>query len=150
MKIKALDLTREYPRSPREKLGGHVHLARMIDKAQAKAAGTLGEYIFPCPLDQLLLEFLNITSDAFYEAVKERDDREILDWLKKNAKNQSPDEVKNWNQAFLNRKAQTEEGMRHFLEIRNKVAPHRTDITAWVDLLDLEEGREVPFRGGTV
>ena len=142
MKIKALDLTKEYPRSPRENLGGYVHLARMIDKARAKAAGTLGEYIYPCPLDQLLLEFLNITGDAFYETVKERDDREILDWLKKNAENRSPDDVNNWNQAFLNRKPQTEEGMRHFLEIRNKVAPHRTDITTWVDLLDLEEGRK--------
>ena len=141
MKIKALDLTREYPRSPQEKLGGVVHLARMIDKGRAKAAGTLGEYIYPCPLDQLLLESLDITSDAFYDALKERDDREILDWLNKNAKNRSPDEVKNWNQSFLNRKPHTEEGMRHFLEIRNRIASHRTDITTWVDLLDLEEGR---------
>jgi hypothetical protein len=141
MKIMALDLTREYPRSPREKLGGYVHLARMIDKARAKATSTLGEYIYPCPLDQLLLELVKIPSDAFYEAVKERDDGEILDWLKKNAKNPSPDDVKNWNQAFLNRKPQSEEGMRHFLEIRDKFAPHRKDITTWVDLLDLEEGR---------
>ena len=141
MKIMALDLTREYPRSPREKLGGYVHLARMIDKARAKAAGTLGEYICPCPLDQLLLQFLNIPNDAFCEAVKERDDGEILDWLKKNAKTPGPDDVKNWNQAFLSRKPQSDEGMRHFLEIRNKFAPQRTDITTWVDLLDLEEGR---------
>jgi hypothetical protein len=141
MKIMALDLTREYPRSPREKLGGYVHLARMIDKARAKATGTLGEYIYPCPLDQSLLEFLNVNGDAFYEAVKERDDQQMLNWLKKNAKNPSPDDVKNWNQAFLSRKPQSDEGMRHFLEIRNKFAPQRTDITTWVDLLDLEEGR---------
>lgn len=141
MKITALDLAREYPRSPREKLGGCVHLARMIDKARAKAAGTLGEYIYPCPLDRILLELLNITGDAFYEAMDERDDQEILDWLQKNAKNSSPDEAKNWNLAFLNRKPQTEEGLRHFLEIRDRIAPHRTDITTWVDLLDFEEGR---------
>ncbi|MGH7273867.1 MAG: DUF5069 domain-containing protein [Nitrospiria bacterium] len=141
MKIKALDLSKEYPRSPREKLGGYVHLARMIDKARAKATGTLGEYIYPCPLDQLLLELLNISNEAFYEAVKERDDGEILDWLKMNGEHRSPEEVKNWNQAFLSRKPQSEEGMRHFLEIQNKFAPHRTDITTWVDLLDLEEGR---------
>ncbi|MEK6576069.1 MAG: DUF5069 domain-containing protein [Nitrospirota bacterium] len=35
MKVKVLDLTKEFPRSPKEKLGGHVHLARMIDKARA-------------------------------------------------------------------------------------------------------------------
>ena len=73
--------------------------------------------------------------------MKERDDQQMLNWLKKNAKNPSPDDVKNWNQAFLSRKPQSDEGMRHFLEIRNKFAHQRTDITTWVDLLDLEEGR---------
>ncbi|MBI3607736.1 MAG: DUF5069 domain-containing protein [Nitrospirae bacterium] len=36
---------------------------------------------------------------------------------------------------------QTEESLRHVLEVRDRVAPHRTDVTTWVDLLDLEEGR---------
>lgn len=143
MKIKALDLTKEYPRSPKEKLGGYTHLCRMIDKARAKAAGTIGEYIYPCPLDQSLLEFLAISGAAFYEAVKNRADQEILEWLKQNAKVRSPEEIEEWNRSFLNRKPQNEESMRHFLEIRNRVAPHRTDVTSWVDLLDLEEGRKV-------
>ena len=144
MKIKVLDLTREYPRSPRERLGGYLHLPRMIDKARAKAAGTLGEYIYPCPLDQSLLEFTGISGDAFYESVKERDDQGILDWIKETAKNQNPKEIEEWNQGFLNRKPHNEESMRHFLEIRNKIAPHRTDVTTWVALLDLDEGREIP------
>ena len=146
MKVKALDLTREYPRSPREKLGGLVHLARMIDKARAKAAGTIGEYIYPCPLDQSLLEFLGVSGDAFYEAVKDRSDQEILNWLKKNSKPRDAGEIEEWNRAFLNRTPRNEESMKHFLETRNRLAPRRTDITAWPDLLDLEEGREVPLR----
>ncbi len=146
MKIKALDLTKEYPRSPKEKFGGYLHLSRMIDKARAKAAGTIGEYIYPCPLDQSLLEFLGLSGDAFYEAVKSRADQKILDWLKENAEARSPEEIEEWSKTFLHRKPQNEESMRHFLELRNRVAPHRTDVVTWADLLDLEEGREVPPR----
>ncbi|MEO5656188.1 MAG: DUF5069 domain-containing protein, partial [Nitrospiria bacterium] len=54
--VRALDLSREVPRSPRDRLGGLVHLGRMIDKARAKSAGTLSDYLYPCPLDQVLLE----------------------------------------------------------------------------------------------
>jgi len=141
MKVTALDLSKEFPRSPKQRLGGYSHLGRMIDKARAKAAGTIGEYIYPCPLDQALLEFLGIGGDAFYEAVTTRTDQDILSWVKKHAKTRSPKEIEEWNTTFLNRKPQNEESLRHFLETRNRIAPHRTDVTAWVDLLDLEEGR---------
>jgi len=141
MKIPTLNLTKEYPRSPKQPLGGYVHLGRMIDKARAKTAGTIGEYIYPCPLDQALLEFLGIGGDAFYEAVTTRADRDILDWLTQHATARSPKEIEEWNTTFLSRKPQNEENLRHFLEVRNRIAPHRTDVTTWVDLLDLEEGR---------
>jgi hypothetical protein len=146
MNIKVLDLTKTYPRSPKERLGEYAHLARMADKARAKAAGTPGEYIYPCPLDDALLDFLGVTPDAFYQAVQERDDSGILKWLRENAQTRSPEEIKNWNRTFLNRKPGSKESQKRFLEIRNRISPHRTDITAWPDLLDLEEGREVPPR----
>ena len=137
----ALNLSKEYPRSPKQRLGGYAHLCRMIDKARAKAAGTIGEYIYHCPLDQALLEFLGIGGDAFYEAVKTRTDQDILRWVKEHAKARSPKDIEEWNTTFLNRKPQNEESLRHFLETRNRIAPHHTDVTTWVDLLDLEEGR---------
>ena len=146
--MKALDLTRQYPRSPKEKLGGYFHLARMMDKAWAKAAGTLGEYIYPCPLDQSLLEFLGVSGDDFFDAVRKHkgDDQKILDWLKEHTKKRGPEEIEQWNKSFLDRKPRNEESMRHFLETRNRIAPDRTDITTWPDLLDLDERREVPVR----
>lgn len=140
------DLTREFPRSPQEKLGPYVHLARMIDKVRAREAGTLGEYIYPCPLDQSLLEFLGLSGEMFQEAVRGRTDSEILDWLKIKAAPRPPKQIDDWNAAFLNRKPRNEESLRRFMEIRGRLAPHRSDITAWPDLLDLEEGRKVPLR----
>ena len=137
----ALDLNTHFPRSPKERLGPYAHLARMIDKARAKAAGTIGEYIYPCPLDRALLDFLAINDEALGEAAKVRTDENMLRWVLEHAKAHSPEEIQEWNQAFLNRKPKDEESLRHFLEIRNRVARHRTDVTTWVDLLDLEEHR---------
>jgi len=143
----APDLSKEYPRSPTEILGGYVHLARMVDKARAKEAGTLGEYIYPCPLDRMLLDFLSVDPAAFSKALAAgRSDDEIVAWLAAHGTPRSPAEIDAWNRAFLDRRPDTEEKRRSFLEQRNQVAPHRTDVTTWADLLDLDEGRSVPPR----
>lgn len=34
----------------------------------------------------------------------------------------------------------------NFLELRHEVAPDRDDVTAWADLLSLDEKRQVPKR----
>lgn len=70
------------PRSPRCRLGGIVHLPRLLDKARAAAAGTLGDYQWNCPLDQRLLRFLGIDPDALLEAVRSgKSDTEMLAWV---------------------------------------------------------------------
>jgi hypothetical protein len=130
-----------YPRSPKQLLGGYAHLARMIDKARAKSAGTLGEYIYPCPLDQALLEFLGLGADAFFETANSGSDDAVVRWVGERATAHSAKEIEAWNQAFFARKPKDQDSLQHFLAIRNRVAPHRTDVTTWVDLLDLEEGR---------
>src|SRR6266571_2883787 len=68
------DLTKEYPRSSRERLGGYIHLARMIDKARAREAGINGPYIYACPLDKTLLSFLEVSEQDFAYAAKSRTD----------------------------------------------------------------------------
>ncbi|MBH0178368.1 MAG: DUF5069 domain-containing protein, partial [Nitrospira sp.] len=65
-----MDLRTGFPRSMKVTLEGYVHLARMIDKCRAVLAGTEGEYIYPCPLDERLMEFAGITADQFTAAVK--------------------------------------------------------------------------------
>ena len=141
-----MDLRSEYPRSVREKLGGYIHLARMIDKCRAKLAGTLGEYIYPCPMDQRLLDFARISGDAFLDAVDSRTDDEVLQWFQSIAKAHTHQEIEDWNNALLYRGPDTDEKREYFLNIRNRIDPSRTDITTWADLLDLEEGREVPTK----
>lgn len=57
-------------------------LPRTIDKARAKLAGTLGEYIYDCPLDRHLFAALSVDADRFLAAVRDNgDDERVLDQL---------------------------------------------------------------------
>lgn len=141
-----MDLRSEYPRSVCVKLGGYVHLARMIDKCRAKVAGTLGEYIYPCPMDQRLLDFAGISGDDFLGAVTSKTDQDVAAWFQATASSHTDEEVDTWNVSHLNRGPDTDEKRAFFQEIRDGIDPTRVDVTTWADLLDLEEGRRVPLR----
>ncbi len=141
-----MDLRTRYPRSVREKLAGYVHLGRMIDKCRAVLAGTQGEYIYPCPLDNRLLEFAGITAEQFTEAERGRSDQAVVEWFRTTAKPRSVDEIEQWNEMMLTRGPDTEEKWAYFKKQRDAIDPSRTDITSWADLLDLDEKRPVPKR----
>lgn len=129
------------------KLGGYAHLARMIDKCRAVLAGTEGEYIYPCPMDERLLEFVRLTSDQFTVAVKANTtDEGVLAWVQQHAQPRQPAEVEDWNQQLLARGPSSPESAAKFRKYRDAIDPSRTDLTAWSDLQDLEEGRLVPRR----
>jgi len=141
-----MDLRVHYPRSIREKLAGHVHLARMIDKCRAVLAGTQGDYVYPCPLDERLLDFAGLTPEQFTEAVRDRTDETIADWFRRTARPHRPGEIEAWNGMMLTRGPETDEKRAYFASQRDAIDPSRTDITAWADLLDLDEKRPVPKR----
>jgi hypothetical protein len=51
------------------RLDGYPWLPRMIDKARAAQAGTLGDYYrYPCPIDAACLDALGVDADTFREA----------------------------------------------------------------------------------
>lgn len=142
-----MDLRKDFPRSMRFKLAGYAHLARMIDKCRAVLAGTEGEYIYPCPMDDRLLEFTGITSEQFTAAVTANStDERVVTWLEKKAKPRRPAELEEWNQKLLARGPSSPESAARFKKYLDAIDPSRTDITAWSDLQDLEEGRVVPKR----
>jgi hypothetical protein len=131
----------------RSKLEGYVHLARMIDKCRAVLAGTEGEYIYPCPMDERLMEFAGITADQFTAAVKANpSDGAVARWFTQVAKAHPPAELEAWNRMMLSRGPSSPQSMVKFKKYRDAVDPSRTDLTAWSDLQDLEEGRTVPKR----
>jgi hypothetical protein len=71
-----------FPRRGRESLGGFLWLARVFDKARAKANRTNGVYIYPCPIDRGMMRQWGITPQEFTAAVGEdTTDGQILAWL---------------------------------------------------------------------
>ncbi len=143
-----MDLRRTFPRSMKVKLAGYVHLARMIDKCRAVVAGTEGEYIYPCPMDERLLEYTGLTADQFTAAVKaDATDDGVAGWFQRSATPHEPAELAEWNKELLARGPSSPESAEKFKQYRDAVDASRTDISAWSDLQDLEEGRVVPRRG---
>ena len=145
-----MDLRKDAPRSMRVQLAGYAHLARMVDKCRAVLAGTEGEYIYPCPIDDRLLDFTGITSEQFTAAVKaNQTDEGVATWFEKKAKPHQPAELDEWNQQLLARGPSSPESAARFKKYLAAIDPSRTDISAWSDLQDLEEGRVVPRRVST-
>lgn len=96
-----MDLTRSYPRPGEAMLAGYPWLARTIDKARAYNEGTLGDYIYPCPIDKELLAEINFTGEELAEIVEQCDsDEEIIEHLGLVETQTSP-EVRRWAAEFL-------------------------------------------------
>jgi hypothetical protein len=145
-----MDLRTKPPRSVHDRLGGYVHLARMLDKCRATLVGTQGEYIYPCPMDQRLLKFAAIAPEQFTEMVRNHTDEEVAQAFQQHAAKHSHAEIESWNRTMLTSSPDTDEKWAYFTSTRDAIDRKRTDITAWADLLDLEEGRRVPQRTATV
>jgi hypothetical protein len=143
-----MDLTKDYPRSVRDKFAGVVQLGRATDKGRALAAGTVGEYHYNCPMDKAVFGFLGIDSDEYLAKIKSsKDDSEVEAYARDFTAKKSQGEIDQWNATFLESGPEKgSDGEKYFLQLRSEVAPDRTDVTNWPDLLDLDEKREVPHR----
>ena len=136
-----MNLAQESPKSPKEKLAGLAHVPRMIDKARAAQQNTLGEYIYPCPLDKIMLEFLEVDSDTFLKIACNDTETAISEWVDSQCHNRSLGDKEAINNKILNSQPDSPDKWNYFKELLNGLDPTRTDINTWVDLIDLEEGR---------
>jgi hypothetical protein len=143
-----MDLTKTYPASVRETMLGIVQLKRTIDKGKALAAGTIGEYNYDCPMDKHLFAFLDLDGDTLLDVIKSAsNDGEISEFVAPYVHAKEDSEIEAFNNEWLKHAPEPgtpAEG--YFLKMRSEVAPDRTDVTVWADLLDLDEKRAVPHR----
>ena len=138
-KVKSLDLNVAVPRSSKEAMAGIAHLPRMIDKARAHRNETLGEYIYPCPLDWHILKHLNVKPGAFAELAAVNDDHQMTEWTQEVTRTSTLKDRDLLNGKILNRKVDPGD-MSYFIDQRNLFDPTRTDVITWDGLTDLEEG----------
>lgn len=135
------DLTQHPPRSPRVRLGGFVHLARLLDKARAFAAGKHGDYIFPCPLDKRLFDFTGVSADAFLAAVQSgKSDTDMLAWILEHASpKRAPYEIDAWSRWMESQAPGDPKRHANFSEEITRLASGRDDIRTTFDRLDLDD-----------
>jgi len=144
LKTLASDLTKTYPRSPRETLGGYVVAARTLDKCRAVLAGTNGEYHFDCPLDRQFLEFTDINAEAFKDFVATgATDEEVAAWISQHSRIKEQSEVVTWNNKMRHtRPCDMTVELQIFLEgYIPQFLPKGRPVYVWFDVYDIEEKR---------
>ncbi len=144
-----MDLTKDVPRSPYEKLGGIVFLPRAIDKGRADLDGKLGDYLSRSGFSIVLLDFLGLSVDGFLAALREREtDAQVWEWVAANMTARSAGEIEEFNRAFIDHTPQNAAEREWYKSFLAEIGQsHRTDISRQFDRLDLDEGREVPQGG---
>lgn len=137
----APDLTQHPPRSARVRLGGYAMLPRSIDKARAKAAGKIGEYLFPNPFDNWFLEFTGIKADDFLAFVASgKSDSEILAWVNAHSSPKRADwEITAWSAWLTNLPAGNIRRHKMIADELAKHAPQREDLHTLMDRLDFDD-----------
>ena len=146
-----MDLTTTHTRSPRAEIAGLAMAARAADKARASAAGTLGEYNYDCPMDNKLFAFVGTTAAEFLAGVTSTaDDGGAETLLAAKLASISGDAVAEYNAALVGHAPHDgTDGVKYYLGARARNGRGRTDIFTWTDLIDVEEGRDVPHRDDT-
>jgi hypothetical protein len=144
LKLLAKDLTKDFPRSPRETLAGYVIAARALDKCRAKLNGTLGEYHFNCPLDRRFFDFTGIDAEAFEAFVATgATDAEVAAWIEQHSNVKARAEIVAWNNQMRSlRLCDLPMEAQVFLEdYIPKYVPQHRPVYVWFDVYDLEEKR---------
>lgn len=144
LKLLARDLTRDYPRSPRETLAGYVIAARTLDKCRALLNGTLGEYHFDCPLDRRFFDFAGVDAKQFKKIVASgATDAEVAKWITKKARPRPRIEIIKWNNRMreLRLSELPDENQTFMEDYIPKFVPKNRPVYYWFDVYDLEEER---------
>ena len=137
-----MDLIKNFPRSPYEKVDDYMMLGRTIDKAHATLQWLLGEYMYDCPLDKRLFGFLGISAHQLLELVENSEnDEDVVDLLKTIQVERNTEEIKQFNDQILESGPNDDESQVYFERLRQKHAPDRPDISSWFDIIEAEEGR---------
>ena len=134
-----------FPRSPYDRLGGYVHLPRLVDKAKLHRKGLLNGYNYKTVgFDKHLLAFLKLDPDAFEEAANRlEDDSAILRWIEENGAKHSDDAIEHWNEAMISRHPDNAEKKARFLHfLKEAGGESRKDIRTYFDLIEFDEGRK--------
>jgi len=142
--------TAQYPRSPKEQVGGLCHLGRLIDKIRMRNAGKIQDYNYlTVGFDKYLLDKLEIEgADMERRVLQGGMDAEIADWVQSNGKTLSDQEKAEWNNMVLTFGPKAEMAQKAFDRNLAAIAEKRgvpleqfAHIKTWYELIEHDEGR---------
>jgi hypothetical protein len=140
----ARDLRKTPPRSPREKLGGFVIAARMVDKARADLLGINGEYNFyPCGLGAYFWKFTGLDAQMFKEFVATgATDPEVDGWICQNATVKDKLAIIRWNNEMIGlRICDLPDSVQEYFETYiPQFCKPQSKVKFFFDVYDVEEG----------
>ena len=142
----APDLTKGFPHSPHAMLAGYILAKRALDKCRAELAGTVGEYHFDCPLDNMFLGFAGLKGADFKEFVATgTDDEAVAKWIEEHATKRPRIEIIKWNNDLRYKRLsempdQLQEYMEDYIP-KNVPAAVIHHIRYFFDIFDAEEKR---------
>jgi hypothetical protein len=142
----APDLTKGFPASPHAMVAGYVIAKRALDKCRAELAGTVGEYHFDCPLDNIFLGFAGLKGSDLRDFVATgADDEAVAKWIEEHATKRPRIEIIKWNNEWrYKRISETPDKLQEFMEdyipknVPREVIHH---IRYLIDIIDAEEKR---------
>ena len=134
------DLTKQAPHSPRDRIAGFAIASRTLDKCRASLAGTLGEYHYDCPLDNMLFSFKGINAGQFTAAVRTaKNYEEVGAWLQANGTAKTPAEIKTWSDEMeASSPMKNPEKRSHFIENCSRLGlnPQMNTTFDWLEADD--------------
>jgi hypothetical protein len=93
-----------FPRRGREAIGDALWLLRASDKGRAAAAGTIYDYIYPCPMDQGVMERWRVTPAEFNDALRQNaTDEELYAWFTQRVR---PEDVRSANEWLVSERSE--------------------------------------------
>jgi len=140
----AKNLTKDFPRSPREMLAGYVIAARCVDKCRSVLADKAGEYHSGCPLDEIWLNFVGISYDDFKDYVATgATDEEMEHWITENATPRERLDIIKWNNEWRGKRlSECPDKIQEYMEdYVQEFIPRNRPVYVLFDIYDLEEQR---------
>ena len=134
------------PVSPYDTCHGLVYFSRMIDKIRLHAAGQLGADYVPNlgkGFDVRCCSLLGVDYDALAAAVGSMTNEEAWEWVAKNGKAPTEEQIEVWN-GFMTRRGWNDDLVEILEKRKNEGGfENRADIRTMFDYIDADEGRPV-------
>ena len=129
-------------RSPREKTGGIVYFARMLDKIRLHAEGKLPADYQPnlgIGFDGRCVSFLGITyNDLVARVAQGGSDEEILAWCFTEGRKPSDEQIEVWN-AYMSKRGWNDDASAILQRRIQEMGLSQNEVATFFDLIDADE-----------